>query len=97
MTTILRFNNEIESEPFSNVQISDVNLYYYSYNGLPNSGVIVFPFCLDITSYSGSTNISRLGKFEIIYPQNFFLGTYIYAVRYNVLKFANGRASLLYD
>jgi hypothetical protein len=95
-STIIRYNNLVDSEPFSNVHISDINLYYHSYSGLPNSGIIVFPFCLDLAKVSGSINISRLDKFEIIYPKNLFNGNYIYSVRYNVLKFANGHASLLY-
>ena len=96
MTTVLKFNG-ISSEAFSNVQVTNVNMYYHSYNGKPYNGVMVIPFCLDLASDSGTTNFSKLDKFEIIYPQNFLIGTYIYAVRYNVLRFANGQASLLYD
>jgi hypothetical protein len=96
MTTVLKFNG-VSSAEFGNIQVTDVNMYYHSYNGTPGSQIMVLPFCLDTSADTGTTNFSRLDKFEIIYPQTLLTGMYLYAVRYNVLKFANGQASLLYN
>lgn len=96
MTTVLKFNG-ISSEEFRNIQVTDVNMYYHSYNGTPGASIMLLPFCLDTTTDSGTTNFSRLDKFEIFYPTTLLTGMYLYAVRYNVLKFANGKASLLYN
>ena len=97
MGTILRFNQEIESDPLDDTQLTDLALYYGTYNGGFGSGVAVVPFCLELGKPSGTTNFSRIQDFQLVPTTTLFRGNYLYAVKYNVLKFANGQASLLYD
>jgi hypothetical protein len=97
MGTILRFNQEIETDPLDDVQLSGLALYYGTYNGGFNAGVSVVPFCLDMSKPSGTTNFSRIQDFQLVPTTTLFRGNYLYSVKYNVLKFANGQASLLYD
>jgi hypothetical protein len=93
MTSILRYNGvETESQFLENF-----NNYYHTYQGYSTKNyVFIVPYSLLTFEHSGSTNFSFLDKFEFVYPINMIQGNYIYAVRYNILKFKNGCASLAY-
>ena len=91
---LLRFN-KTETDLFSPLQMSNITSYYHTYNGGLNNNIVFIPFDLYTPSPSGTINFSILDKFEFIYPAGLFSG-YLYAVRYNLLKFKNGAASLQY-
>ena len=97
-TTLLRFN-QVDSEPLYNQQLIDIPAYYHSYNGYrPDQNKIFFiPFGLYNAEESGTANFSALQTFDLLPSSDLDLGTYLYAVRYNVLKFENGAASLAYE
>jgi len=96
-TTLLRFN-QVDAEPLYNQQLIDIPAYYHSYNGYkPSSSIIFIPFGLYNAEESGTVNFSALQTFNFSPSSDLGLGTYLYAVRYNVLKFENGAASLAYE
>jgi len=96
-TTLLRFN-QVDSEPLYNQQLIDIPAYYHSYNGYkPFNSIIFIPFGLYNAEESGTANFSALQTFDLLPSSDLALGTYLYAVRYNVLKFENGAASLAYE
>jgi len=93
----LRFN-QVDSEPLYTPQIRDLTAYYHSYNGYSAQNNIIFiPFGLYNASESGTVDFSALETFELKPATDLTLGQYLYAVRYNVLKFENGAASLAYE
>ena len=94
MSIILRFNG-VETEPVYYVQLASIASYYNTYNGGNTNNLMIIPFDLFTPTPSGTVNFSIMDKFEISFPSNFFNG-YLYAVRYNLLKFKNGSASLQY-
>jgi hypothetical protein len=92
MTSILRYNG-VDSEPQF---LRDFNNYYHTYQGYSiQNKVILIPYSLE--NITGNTNFSAIKKFEFAYSSNLFAGQYIYAVRYNVLKFKNGGASVAFN
>ena len=94
MSTItLRFK-DVEDEPLSPIQLSNISSYYNTYNGGVNNSIIFIPFDLYTPMPTGSLNFSIMDKFEI--KQNGIFYKYLYAVRYNLLRFRNGAASLQY-
>jgi hypothetical protein len=67
----------------------------------PQVGLVTF--CLDTSRFqpTGTLNFSRLDTYKLVVPAGYYLSqlissTYIYALSYNILKFYNGQASLLY-
>lgn len=71
--------------------------YTYPWSFVNANDSFLLPFCLDVSSKqpSGTLNFSRLDSARLV-TNGTFDGTYIYAVNYNVLKFENGMAGLLY-
>ena len=94
-TSKFRFN-QVDAEPLYAAQLKDLPAYYHSYNGYPGSSLIFIPFGLYNASESGTVDFSALQTFEFNPSSDLPLGKYLYAVRYNVLKFGNGAASLAY-
>ena len=98
ITSTFRFN-QVDTEPLYNPQLIDIPAYYHSYNGYrPAVNNIVFiPFGLYNASESGTVDFSALQTFEFNPSSTLGMDKYLYSVRYNVLKFENGAASLVYE
>ena len=97
ITTTFRFN-QVDTEPLYKPQLMDITAYYHSYKGYSTQNTIIFiPFGLYNASESGTVDFSALQTFEFKPSSDLSLGKYLYSVRYNVLKFENGAASLAYE
>jgi hypothetical protein len=88
----------------------DINQYYlspYGYDAPNPNNVVVIPFCLDTSKLqpTGTLNFSRIDTFRLITPSQtnfqqlsrFGVGSYFYAVNYNILRIQNGMAGILYS
>lgn len=88
----------------------DINQYYLSpfgYDSTTPNNVVVIPFCLDTSKLqpTGTLNFSRIDTFRLITPtqtnfqqlSRFGVGSYFYAVNYNILRIQNGMAGILYS
>ena len=96
VTSTFRFN-QVDTEPLYKPQLTDLPVYYHSYNGYSAQNNIIFiPFGLYNASESGTVDFSALQTFEFKPSSDINLGKYLYSVRYNVLKFENGAAALAY-
>ena len=97
ITTTFRFN-QVDAEPLYNPQLVDIPAYYHSYKGYrPDKNIFFIPFGLYNAGESGTVDFSALQTFDFTPSSDLNLGTYLYSVRYNVLKFENGAASLAYE
>jgi hypothetical protein len=70
--------------------------FHTDYSSSNAENMFFYPFCLNTCKYqpSGSLNFSRIDSFRIHCTNN--VNRPIYAVNYNVLKFSNGLAGLMY-
>ena len=88
----------------------DINQYYLSpfgYDSTNPNNVVIVPFCLDSSKLqpTGTLNFSRIDTFRLVTPvqtnfqqlSRFGVGSYFYAVNYNILRIQNGMAGILYS
>ena len=88
----------------------DINQYYLSpfgYDSTNPNNVVIVPFCLDTSKLqpTGTLNFSRIDTFRLVAPvqtnfqqlSRFGVGSYFYAVNYNILRIQNGMAGILYS